>query len=136
MEVGGPEDRCPCSGADRIHINSISSKARGEDLAVDVELRRGIGSGILGDFLPDFCPLARVIPVEIERDEHLHAIVCSRLVGIAQLCVSVRVNADVEGKSVDAERLGPLHVRIEVCWAGAIRYDADLSLFLVLNKSR
>lgn len=110
MEVGGPEDGCTCSGADRGHIDTISSKARGEDLAIDVELRVGIGSGILSDLLSDLRPLVCVVPVEVERDEDLHVVVCSRLVGKPQLLVSVGVNTDVEGKGVDAELLSPLHV--------------------------
>lgn len=131
MKVRGPEDGCPCGGADRVHIDSISSKARCEDLAVDIELRGRVGIGILGDLLPDLSPLVGVVPVEVKRDKGLHAVVCGRLVGEAQLLVSVRVNADVEGKSVDAERFGPLHVRIVVCWAGTIGDDADLLLCLV-----
>lgn len=132
MEVRGPEDRCTCSSADGAHIDSISGKARCEDLAVDVELRGRIGIGILGNFLPDLSPLVYVVPVEVERDKSFHAVVGGRLEGEAQLLVGVRVNADVEGKSVDAERFGPLHVRIVVCWTSAIRDDADLLLWLVL----
>lgn len=69
-----------------------------------------------------------MVPVEIERDENLHVVVGGRLVGEAQLLVSVRVNADIEGKGVDAELLGPLHVRIVVCRASTIGDDADLPI--------
>lgn len=134
MEVRGPEDRCTCSSADGAHIDSISGKARCEDLAVDVELRCRIGIGVLGDLLPDLSPLVDVVPVEVERDKGLHAVVGGRLEGEAQLLVSVRVNADVESKSVDAERFGPLHVRIIVCWASTIGDDANLVICLVLEN--
>lgn len=134
VKVGCPKDRCTCSGANRAHIDSIASKARCEDLAVDVELRGRIGVGILGDLLAHFCPLVYVVPVEVKRDEGLHAVVGGRLKGEAQLLVSVRVNADVEGKRVDAERLGPLHVRIIVCWASTIGHDADLLSLVSLGQ--
>lgn len=126
MEVRGPEDRCTCSGADRGHIDTISSEARGEDLAIDVELRVGIGSGILGDLLPDLRPLVCVVPVEVERNKDLHVVVCSRLVGKAQLLISVGVNTDVEGKGVDAELLSPQHVCIVIRRASAVGDDANL----------
>lgn len=127
VKVGGPEDRCTCGSADRVHINSVSSKAGSEDLAVDVELRLGIGSGVLSDLLPNLGPLVCVVPVEVERDKDLHIVVDSRLVGEAQLLVSVRVNADVEGKGIDAELFRPLHIRVIICWASAVGDDANLS---------
>lgn len=125
MKVGSPEDWCSCSGADGVHIDPISSEARGEDLAVDVELRLGIGSGILGDLLTNLRSLVCVVPVEVKRDKDLHVVVGSRLVGEAQLLVSVRVYTDVEGKRVDPEIFGPLHVGIVVCWSSTIGYYAD-----------
>lgn len=63
---------------------------------------------------------------KVEGYEDLHAIVGSRLISKAELSISVRVSANVQGKGVNAIGLGTLHISIIVAGAGTLSNNADL----------
>jgi hypothetical protein len=74
----------------RIHgsnINNVTYKGGYEDLAIDPELSRVVG--ILLDPGADGTCLVDMPPVEIEREECLHSILSSGIVGKAELGVGV-----------------------------------------------
>ena len=124
--VRSPEDRDTGSAAHSCHVKSVAGERGDENFAVNHQLSRVVG--VASDHLADSRGVrVGVVPVEVERDEHLHAVVGGRLVRKIQLCDRVRIRANVQGKSVDTDRFGPLHVRVEVRGAAAVGYDTDLS---------
>lgn len=68
----------------------------------------------------------RALPVEVERNEHLHIVVGGRLVGESELGVGIGINANVEGKCINTGSFGTLHVIVVVCRAGATSNDSNL----------
>lgn len=124
MKVWRPKDVSPSRRTNSIRINTITREARSEDLAVDEQLS-WLGAVLL-DHLADLRALVGVVPVEVEADEDLHAVVGRGLVGVLELLVGVRVYADVERKGVDAGGFGILHVGVEVGGAASVADDANL----------
>ena len=125
MIVWSPEHRDAGSATHRCHVESVAGEGGGENFAIDHQLSRM--AGVAGDHLADGDGVrAGVVPVEVEGDEHFHAVVGGRLVCKIQLCDRVRIHANVQGKGVDTDRFGPLHIRIEVRGAAAVGYNTNL----------
>lgn len=124
VEVGHEVDVPAGGGLHLGDVDAVAGERRDEDLVVDHEL--GGPAGVLGDLLADGGGLVDAPPVEVERDEHLHVVVCSRLVREVELRVGVWVDADVQRKRVDAVCLCALHVLVVVRGAVAVAANADL----------
>ena len=102
VEVGD-EEEVASSGTESGDVESVTSEGGGEGLAVDLELGGVIG--ILGDLLANFGGLSGVVPVEVEGDEDVHAIVGGRLVSKCELGVGVGINTNVQGKGINTDAI-------------------------------
>lgn len=129
VEVGNKVDVGAGTGADSIDIDSAANEGRGKGSAIDLELG-GLAS-VLSNLLANTGAVVGLPVAEVERNEDLHAIVGSRLISKAELSISVRVKANVQGKGVDAIGLGTLHISIVVAGAGTLSNNADLVRALV-----
>lgn len=112
MKVGGKEDGLTGGGAHGVDIQAIASERRDKDLAVDLQLRGQ--AGVLRNLLAQLVSLLSVVPIEVEGNEHLHAIISRRLVGEIHLPVRVGINTNVQGKSINTEGFGTLHVIVVI----------------------
>lgn len=124
VEVGDEVDVGASSRAHGVDIEAITGEGRSENTTVDLEL--GGLVGVLGNQLTNLGSVtAGVVPVEVEGDEDLHAVVGGRLVSVVELGDGVVVSADVEGKGVDTGSLGSLHVAIVVGSASTVTNNAN-----------
>lgn len=101
VEVGKEEEIRPSGRLHLGDVDIIPCKRRHEHLVIDHEL-----SGLVGVLLnlpADLSRLVEVPPVEVEREEHVHLIVGSGLLGEVELGVRGRIDVDVQSKGVDAE---------------------------------
>lgn len=125
MVVWRPEDIHASTGPHGLDIQAVTSEGGDEDLVIDLELRWL--TCIVCDQLADSGSVgAGVIPVEVEGDEYLHVVVSGRLKGVVELRLGVGIHTDVKSKGINTQIFGPLHVRIIISGAGAIRHNADL----------
>jgi hypothetical protein len=123
-EVGNEKDVGSGSRAHRLGVESIARKGRGEDTVIDVQLSSS--AGVLSNLLAHPSRVIAIVPIEIEGDEDFHAIASSRLVSIVELLIRVVVDANIEGKGVNASVMGSAHVIIVVGSASTIANNSDL----------
>lgn len=90
-------------------------------------------ASVLSNLLANAGAVVGLPVAEVEGDEDLHAIVGSRLISKAELSISVRVKANVQGKGIDAIGLGTLHISIILAGAGTLSNNTDLWRTLVYS---
>lgn len=124
MEVRHKEDVRARGRAKLGDVEAVPGKGRDEDLVVHLQL--GGETRVLFDLGANGAGLAGVPPVKVEGNEDLHAIVGRRLVGEAQLRVSVWIYANIQRKGIDAQRLCTFHIIIVILGTLTIAGNADL----------
>lgn len=129
MEVGHKVDVRTGTRSDSIDIEAVANEGRGKDSAIDLEL--GSIASVLSNLLAHTDTVGGAPIAKVERKEDFHAIVGSRLISITELCIGIRISANVQGKCVDAILLGTLHISIIVAWAGTLANNANLYKTLV-----
>jgi hypothetical protein len=124
VEVGNEVDVRAGTGADSINIDAVANEGRSEGSARHLKL--GSLTSVLSNLLAYTRAVGRAPVAEVEGKEDLHAIVGSRLVSKAELCISVRVKTNVQGKGVNAIGLSTLEISIIVAGAGTLSNNANL----------
>lgn len=131
VEVGNEVDIRASTRADVINIDAIANEGRSKGSAIDLKLGRL--ASVLSNLLADSIAVGGAPVAEVEGNEDLHAIVGSRLISKAELSISVRVKANVQGKGIDAIGLGTLHISIILAGAGTLSNNTDLWRTLVYS---
>jgi hypothetical protein len=125
MEVGCKEYWNTSGRPHGIDIKLITSERGSECFPINKKLCWE--GSILCDLLSNLRSLRRgVPPVEVEGYEDFHAVVGSRLVGVAELLVGIWVNSNVESECINAEGFCPLHVIVEVLRTNSLAYYPNL----------
>lgn len=125
VEVGHEEDVLAGGVAHAIDVEAVTGKGGGKDAVLDAEL--GGTVLVLLDLVADAVGVAGAPPVEVKGDEDIHVVAGGRVVGVAELLVRVAVDANVEGKGVDAGGLGATHIIVVVVGGRAVTHDANLN---------